>query len=56
MRVVGRQWINDDDITKSDGVDEKNAIYIQFLLKGLGNIGDSMEKLFSDSIQGYQED
>jgi len=56
VRVVGRQWINDDDITKSDGVDEKNAIYIQFLLKGLGNIGDSMEKLFSDSIQGYQED
>lgn len=56
VRVVGRQWINDDDITKSDGVDEKNAIYIQFLLKGLGNIGDSMEKLFSDSILGYQED
>jgi len=56
VRVVGRQWINDDDITANDGVDEKNAIYIQFLLKGLGNIGDSMESLFSDSIRGYQED
>jgi len=56
VRVVGRRWINDDDITKKDGVDEKSALYVQFLLKGLGNIGDSMEKLFSDSIQGYQED
>lgn len=55
VRVIGRRWINDDDITASDGVDEKDAIYIQFELKGLGQIGDSTERLFSDSIPGYQE-
>ena len=56
VRVIGRRWINDDDINASDGVDEKNAIYIQFELKGLGKIGDSTERLFSDSIPGYQLD
>lgn len=55
VRLVGRHWINDDDITDSDGIEEKDAIYIQFELKGLGNIGDSMESLFEDSIIGYQK-
>jgi LPS-assembly protein len=55
VRVIGRHWINEDDITASDGVDEKDAIYIQFLLKGLGDIGSSTEQLFSDSIPGYQD-
>ena len=54
VRVVGRRWINDSDLTAADKVKEKDAIYIQFVLKGLGNIGDSTEQLLSDSIPGYQ--
>lgn len=56
VRVVGRRWINDDDLSAVDEVQEKDALYIQFILKGLGNIGDSTERLFSDSIPGYQEE
>ena len=55
VRVVGRRWINDDDLTSNTNVEEKDAIYIQFILKGLGNIGDSTEQLYRDSIPGYQE-
>ncbi|MEZ5524834.1 MAG: LPS-assembly protein LptD [Pseudomonadales bacterium] len=55
VRLVGRHWINNDDITDSEGIEEKDAIYIQFIFKGLGDIGDSIESLFSDSIPGYQE-
>lgn len=54
VRVVGRRWINDSDLTAADKAKEKDAIYIQFVLKGLGNIGDSTEQLLSDSIPGYQ--
>jgi len=55
VRVVGRRWVNDDDLSAADKVKEKDAIYIQFVLKGLGNIGDSTEQLYRDSIPGYQQ-
>jgi len=55
VRVLGRRWVNDNDLSAIDKVNEKEAIYIQFQLTGLGNIGDSMERLFRDSIPGYQE-
>ena len=55
IRVAARRWINSTDITATDGVSEKDAIYIQLQLKGLAGIGESLEGILSNSITGYEE-
>ena len=55
IRIAARRWINDDDIFRIDEVEEKDGIYIQFQLKGLAGIGQSLDGILSNSIPGYQE-
>ncbi len=55
VRFVGRKWINDDDLTSTDGIEEREGIYLQFQLKGLAGVGESLERIISNSIAGYQE-
>lgn len=55
VRIAARRWINDDDIFRVDEVEEKDGIYIQFQLKGLAGIGQSLDGILRNSIPGYQE-
>lgn len=55
IRIAARRWINDDDLFRADEVEEKDGIYIQFQLKGLAGIGQSLEGILKNSIPGYQE-
>jgi len=55
VRLVGRKWINDDDLFASDLIEERRAIYLQFQFKGLAGVGHSLEGILSDSIFGYRE-
>lgn len=48
VRVAARQWIEDD----SDGR-EDNALIVQFVLKGLGSVGNGSDAL--QDIVGFQE-
>ncbi|MDO6563971.1 LPS-assembly protein LptD [Amphritea sp. 1_MG-2023] len=48
VRVAARQWIEDD----SDG-EEDTALFLQFILKGLGTIGNGSNTL--QDIVGFQE-
>ncbi len=54
-RIVGRQWINDDDLTAVDNIEEREGIYLQFQFKGLAGVGESLERIMRNSIAGYQE-
>ncbi len=55
-RVVARRWvINDLFIDNIDAQDTRNGIFLQFQLKSLGNFGDSLDSILSDSIQGFED-
>lgn len=55
VRIAARRWINDDDNFILNEVEEKDGIYLQFQLKGLGGLGQSLDGLLSNSISGYRE-
>lgn len=48
FRVAARRWIEDDSNQNTD-----NAIYLQFILKGLGSLGSSDDAL--QDIVGFRE-
>lgn len=55
-RLVARRWVVNDQFT--DFVDQQqtdNGIFLQFQLKSLGNFGDSLDSILSDSIIGYED-
>lgn len=55
-RLVARQWVANrrfvDDI---DEQDMRTGIFLQFELKSLGNVGDSVDDMLSESIFGYED-
>ncbi|WP_163832395.1 LPS-assembly protein LptD [Spartinivicinus ruber] len=53
IRFIGRQWIDgDDDI---DNAETDNGVFVQFVMKGLGNLFGSKVEGFLEGIDGYQE-
>jgi LPS-assembly protein len=54
-RVVARSWVvNEQFTTNADQQQTDNGIFLQVQLKSLGNIGDSIDSMLSDSILGYE--
>lgn len=54
-RLVARRWaVNDLFIDSVDDQDIRNGIFLQVQLKSLGNFGDSLESMLSDSIDGFE--
>lgn len=48
-RLVGRRYRNDPGAEKTD-----NAVYLEFIFKGLGNIGNSTRKVLSDALPRFR--
>ncbi|CAA6825941.1 MAG: Outer membrane protein Imp, required for envelope biogenesis / Organic solvent tolerance protein precursor [uncultured Thiotrichaceae bacterium] len=48
-RIVGRRYLTSDNITYD------NATFIEFELKGLGNIGTGAESFLKEQIYGYED-
>ena len=54
LRVIARRWADNTDLS-GNFVRENNGIFIQFELKGLGNIlGNSIDSLIGNSISGFK--
>jgi len=54
MRVVARKWIDNTEISGAF-VEDNTGIFLQFELKGLGNIlGGSIDSLIGESITGFR--
>lgn len=54
-RVVARSWVvNEQFTTNADQQQTDNGIFLQVQLKSLGNVGDSLDSMLSDSILGYE--
>lgn len=47
-RVITRQWLKDND-------EKDTALYLQFILKGLGSFGSSGESDFIEKITGFEQ-
>lgn len=47
-RVVGRKYLTSDNTTYDD------AVFLQFELKGLGNLGNKANNFLEDKIYGYE--
>lgn len=47
-RLVGRRYLTSDNATYDD------AIFLQFELKGLGNLGNKADKFLENKIYGYE--
>jgi LPS-assembly protein len=55
-RLVARHWIvNDNFIDLVNQQEADNGIFLQIQLKSLGNFGDSLDSMLSDSILGYED-
>lgn len=48
---MARNYAVDDD---ADRIETNNAIYVQLILKGLGDIGENIDDLLENGILGYQ--
>lgn len=48
-RIVGRRYLTSDNITYD------NATFIEFELKGLGNVGTGAENFLKEQIYGYED-
>lgn len=54
MRVVARKWVDNTEIFAARA-EENTGIFLQFELKGLGNIlGGSIDSLIGESIAGFR--
>jgi LPS-assembly protein len=54
MRIIARRWLDNTDLS-GNFVRENNGIFIQFELKGLGNIlGNSIDSFIGNSIAGFK--
>ena len=54
MRVVARKWVDNTEIFGARA-EENTGIFLQFELKGLGNIlGGSIDSLIGESIAGFR--
>ena len=47
-RVIVRNWLKDDD-------DKDTALYVQFVLKGLGNLGSNGGSSLLEKITGFKQ-
>lgn len=48
-RLVGRRYRNDTNAKKAD-----NAVYLEFIFKGLGNLGSSTREVLSDALPQFR--
>ncbi|WBA82740.1 LPS-assembly protein LptD [Endozoicomonas sp. GU-1] len=54
VRVLWRKWVEDDD--NIDHPDSKNGIFLQFVLRGLGDLTGGTTKQYIKGIKGYAGD
>ena len=56
VRFIARQWVvNEHFVSDVDMQDTDNGIFLQVQFKSLGNVGNSVEGMLSDSIFGYED-
>lgn len=56
VRMVARQWVvNEHFVNDVDLQDTDNGIFLQVQFKSLGNVGDSIDSMLSNSIFGYED-
>ena len=55
-RLVARRWVVNDLFRDNvDQQDTREGIFLQVQLKSLGNFGDSLDGMLSDSIYGFED-
>jgi LPS-assembly protein len=56
LRVLARQWIDNDALFFSNIEDNNTGIFVQFELKGLGSVlGGNVSSMLNNGISGYRE-
>ena len=56
IRLIGREWVDEDELFLPN-IESNRGIFVQFALKGLGNLtGGGLSNLLSDGIWGFRED
>ena len=55
IRLIGREWVDEDELFLPN-IKPDRGIFVQFTLKGLGNLtGGGLSNLLSDSIWGFRD-
>lgn len=55
IRLIGREWVDQNELFVPN-IEPDRGIFVQFTLKGLGNItGGGISNLLSDGILGFRE-
>ena len=55
IRLIGREWVDEDELFLPN-IKPDRGIFVQFALKGLGNLtGGGLSNLLSDSIWGFRD-
>mgnify|MGYP000172386196 CR=1 FL=1 len=54
LSVLGRKWIDRNDILPEDDLSEDKGIFLQFQFKGLAGTGSKVEAIIQDGVYGYE--
>ncbi len=55
MRLAYRRWIADGDESVLEEDNSNSGIFLQFVMKGLGGVGNKLDSILDDGIPGYRK-
>ncbi|MGP9684424.1 LPS-assembly protein LptD [Halomonas sp. AOP25-F1-15] len=54
LQVVWREWIDDDDTARIDDDFKDRGLFLRFVFRGLGGVGQDADSYFEQTIPGYR--
>ncbi|MFY0991371.1 LPS-assembly protein LptD [Halomonas sp. C05BenzN] len=54
LQLVWREWIDDNDTARIDDDFTERGIFLRFVFKGLGGVGQEADSYFEEAIPGYR--
>ncbi len=55
MRLVYRHWISDGDTIAAGDDSSNSGVFLQFVMKGLGGVGNQVNTILDDGIPGFRK-
>lgn len=54
LQVVWREWVDDDDTARIDDDFNDRGLFLRFVFRGLGGVGQDADSYFEQTIPGYR--
>ena len=54
LQLVWREWVDDDDTARIDDDFNDSGLFLRFVFRGLGGVGQNTDSYFEQTIPGYR--